>query len=274
MKALSPAFRQAFDFDSAFEQLEVRRRGSVEMVELGDGQTGGLASEKLKFVSGGGFSLLDYRKIEATESAAQESLDHILALEFGCQFEARETGSCDSDQGRANAILVSHANAGLKQALGREVLSESAPWQFFFWKLMAPVAVVLGRINVDGFVHAAMHREIGLTVAVEVRFPEHDPAVYWLLENTGFERGTLPGEKAGQPDVHGYESHFYLSDDADGLSDADFQRTANNSCRFACHALPIAVTSYKIESLLTAVGSRKQVPPGLESNQYAIQESI
>jgi hypothetical protein len=31
-------------------------------------------------------------------------------------------------------------------------------------------------------------------------------------------------------------------------------------------ALPIAVTSYKIESLLTAVVSRKQVPPGLESN--------
>jgi len=40
------------------------------------------------------------------------------------------------------------------------------------------------------------------------------------------------------------------------------------------HALPIAVTSYKIDSLLTAVGSRKKVPPGLESNQYAIQESI
>ena len=40
------------------------------------------------------------------------------------------------------------------------------------------------------------------------------------------------------------------------------------------NALPIAVTSYKIESLLTAVGSRKQVPPGLESNQYATQESI
>ena len=39
-------------------------------------------------------------------------------------------------------------------------------------------------------------------------------------------------------------------------------------------ALPITVTSYKISGSLTAVGSRKQVPPGLESNQYAIQESI
>jgi len=39
-------------------------------------------------------------------------------------------------------------------------------------------------------------------------------------------------------------------------------------------ALPITVTSYKISGSLTAVGSRKQVPPSLESNQYAIQESI
>ena len=38
--------------------------------------------------------------------------------------------------------------------------------------------------------------------------------------------------------------------------------------------LPITVTSYKISGSLTAVESRKQVPPGLESNQYAIQESI
>ncbi len=91
---------------------------------------------------------------------------------------------------------------------------------------MAPIAVVLGRINVNGFVHAAMHREVGLTVAVEIRFPEHDPAVNGLLENTGFEGGTLPSEKTGQADIHGYESHVYLSDDADGLSDADFERAA------------------------------------------------
>jgi hypothetical protein len=75
-----------------------------------------------------------------------------------------------------------------------------------------------------------MYREIALTVAVEVRFPEHDPTVYGLLENTGLERGTLPGEKTRQTNIDGYESHVPLSDDADGLSDADFQRAANNSC--------------------------------------------
>jgi hypothetical protein len=135
--------------------------------------------------------------------------------------------------------LVSDADTGLEQAVGREVLPESSPGEFFFGKLMAPVAVMLGRINVDGFVRAAMHREIGLTVAMEVRFPELDPAVYGLLEDTGFEGSALPGEKMGQADIQGYESHVYLSDDADGLSDADFQRAANNSadaramlCRF------------------------------------------
>src|SRR5712692_7204798 len=102
---------------------------------------------------------------------------------------------------------VSHADTGLKQAFGREVLTEGTPGQFFLGKLMAPIAVVLGRINVNGFVHAAMHREVGLTVAVEVRFPEHDPAVNGLLENTGLERGTLPSEKTGQADIKGCESH-------------------------------------------------------------------
>jgi hypothetical protein len=74
-----------------------------------------------------------------------------------------------------------------------------------------------------------MHRKVGLTVAVEIRFPEHDAAIYGLLENTGFEGSAFPSEKTGQPDIHGYDSHVYLSDDADSLRDADFQRAENNS---------------------------------------------
>jgi hypothetical protein len=71
-----------------------------------------------------------------------------------------------------------------------------------------------------------MDREVGLTVAVEVRFPEHDPAVDRPFENSGFESGTPPREQTRQADIHGYESHVLLSDDADSLSDADFPRAA------------------------------------------------
>jgi hypothetical protein len=58
---------------------------------------------------------------------------------------------------------------------------------------------VLGRINVDGFVHAAMHREIGLTVSIKVRFPQHDPTVYRLLEDSGLKEAPFQASNRGSP---------------------------------------------------------------------------
>jgi hypothetical protein len=62
---------------------------------------------------------------------------------------------------------------------------------------------MLGRIDVDGLVSAAVHGEVGLTVAFEVDPGRSDGAFDGLLEDPGQHGPPSPLDLPGKAHVHG-----------------------------------------------------------------------
>ncbi|HEX9606942.1 MAG TPA: hypothetical protein VF962_06900, partial [Gemmatimonadaceae bacterium] len=69
-------------------------------------------------------------------------------------------------------------------------------------KLLAPVLIMLGGIDVYRFVHASVHGEVGLLVANQVESVDAYPARYGSLEDRSRYGPLAPLDFARTPDVY------------------------------------------------------------------------
>ena len=114
------------------------------------------------------------------------------------------TNSADPDP---EAVADPHV---LEQPLGGQVLAEDGPGQIHSGKLLAPILVVLGRVDVDGLVDAAVHRQVGLLVALEVERGHAQSAVDRCLEDGGEHRMAVPLDLSREPDAQRHDFHVNL----------------------------------------------------------------
>lgn len=57
------------------------------------------------------------------------------------------------------------------------------------------------RVTIHSLVFASVDGKIGLPVAIKVEFAKRDPAVDWLLKDSGAHIHVVPGHFARQSDV-------------------------------------------------------------------------
>jgi hypothetical protein len=127
--------------------------------------------DRNNFVTCADFSFAKYAKIEPAAAACQETLDHILAVKFQIQFEARKARLRDDHLRRADREAVSDTDSLFQQARRREVFAESPPWKIYFRQFLLPERIVFRRIGVHGLILPAMDGQIGLSVPVKIQFP-------------------------------------------------------------------------------------------------------
>jgi hypothetical protein len=134
--------------------------------------------------------------------AGQEALDHVVAPEPDAKLEAGHARLRDHEQRRAHANSISDVHGFLSQPLGREILAKHTPGQFHAGQFLSPVGIMLRRVSVHRLVRPAVHREIGLPVAVKIQLRHLHPARNRLLENSRADGKRFPLNFARQSYIH------------------------------------------------------------------------
>src|SRR5713101_8437200 len=135
-----------------------------------------VASHERHCVAGCHFSFPGHAEIKAGSPALQKPLHHVSAIEADAQLEAWHAWLGDRELRGTNPQPVPDANFVLDQTFRGEVLSKRTPWERKIRKLLAPVLIVLGGIDVHRFVHAPVHGEVGLLVTNNVQSIDAYPA--------------------------------------------------------------------------------------------------
>jgi hypothetical protein len=78
---------------------------------------------------------------------------------------------------------IPNSGGRFQQAFRRQILTESAPFEFKRRVLLPPEFVVLGWVRVYGLVYATMHGEIGLLIAVQIQSSNLHQPLDWTLVN-------------------------------------------------------------------------------------------
>ena len=160
-----------------------------------------MAGEQVDTVAGADVTFDRDAQVIARASCRQESPHHAGVLEVNPELVARQPRLRDHEFGRADAEPVAHRGLLLERcALDRQVLAERAPRKAPA-ELVLPERVVLHRVGVDRLVGAAVHRQVGLAVAVEVHAGCTDAPFDRLLQDPGRHRFTPPRRRARQADV-------------------------------------------------------------------------
>ena len=66
---------------------------------------------------------------------------------------------------------------------------------------------MFGGIRVDGFIHSAVNRQIGLSIAVKIQLPHHDLAGHRIFKYAGGNTSALPFNLARFSDIERNDVH-------------------------------------------------------------------
>ena len=170
---------------------------------LGATTPAGIESRLERFRAG----LRDLAYVETGTATGEKSLDDIVAIKSEAELEAGHSRLCDGDLSGADAKPVANQHVVFTEAFGREILAEHAPWQRHIRKLALPIRIVFRRIGIDRLVLAAVHRQIGLTIAVKIEGPQGDPIRNRRLEDGRRNGLALPLYLAGKSQIDGDDLH-------------------------------------------------------------------
>src|SRR5207247_297715 len=131
------------------------------------------------------------------------------------ELEARHAGLRHRELRGTDPESVPDVNAVLHQTFRREILAEGSPGEVHAGKLGAPECVMLGRIDVDGLVGAAVNGEVGLPVAFHVHASDFDRALHRRLEDGREDGLPMPLDFARKPHVDRYDFHSSYGLDRD-----------------------------------------------------------
>src|SRR4029453_7625690 len=98
----------------------------------------------------------------------KETLHHVWTIKSNPELETWHSRLGYDELGRARTKSSSDLHLIFKEALGGEVLAEGSPGKIDLRKLAVPIGVVLARVDVDGLIDSAVHREIRLLIAIQV----------------------------------------------------------------------------------------------------------
>src|SRR5262249_23030502 len=148
-------------------------------------------------------------QVVAAPSCLEEAPDHSRIPEAKAELEARKPRLRDDELGRADAEAVANSDLVLgRRPLHGQVLAERPPRQRPA-ELLPPVRVVLGPVQVDGLVGAAVDGQIRLAISLEVEPVDANRAVDGLLEDPGRHLPLPPDDPARKADVDRYHPHAY-----------------------------------------------------------------
>jgi hypothetical protein len=106
------------------------------------------------------------------------------------------------EQGFTDPITISDTDIGVGHAIDREVLAELTIVEIVASQLLLPVSIGLDLIDEHCAMLATMSREIGLTVAVEVKLAYQPRARHGSLPDGRPHRLASPRDVTRQTDIH------------------------------------------------------------------------
>ena len=191
----------------ALEEVGVGGAGDVDVVDIGDGDGGGVLGGEGDEVVGLGVAFLDDAEVEATAAGLEEALDDVVAAEPDGEFVTGDTGFGDGEGCGADGVSIADSDGLFGHALGGEILTRHGEGDVHVGQFGAPEGVVFGRAGVDGLGGSAVDGEVGSLVAGEVVFADGDAMVDGAFEDAGFDEASLPGDGSGQGDVDRQQLH-------------------------------------------------------------------
>ena len=164
--------------------VEVGRLGEEHVEKIAQTHALGGAIDDLDRVAGAELALLDDGEVEARSARGGEAFRAGAGegAEARRELVARDAWLRDHEQGAARSYDVTDRELGVVEPVRRQILAESAPAEVRVRELAPPVRVVLRRIAVHRLVGPAVHREIGLPVAVEVVIAHRDAVATGALK--------------------------------------------------------------------------------------------
>src|ERR1700675_2507256 len=134
-------------------------------------------------------------------------LHHVRPIEAYAELETRHPRLRHHELRRSDLQPVADTELALEYALGGQILAEGSPRKVHTRKLSEPVRIVLQGIGIHGLVDAAVHREIGLLVAVHVERAHVSAALDRGLEDGSADGLSAPLDLARRPDVQRHDPH-------------------------------------------------------------------
>src|SRR3989442_622551 len=183
------------------EKVLVRRTGDKQVDHIRHGDAVLVSSNQLNRIAGRHFSLLRDRHVEAGLAAAQKALHHVRAAKPDAELEARHARLRNYELSRTSPQAVSDVNRFLDYTFGREILSEHPPGKVHAGKFLAPERIMLRWVDIDSLIDSAVHREIGLLVALYVQARNPNTWRHWRLEDGCADALPLPVDLTRKPHV-------------------------------------------------------------------------
>ena len=98
--------------------------------------------------------------------------------------------------------MVADAHLLVGQALDGKVLPELSEHEVMAVELTLPVMIGLHLVDEDRPVFSSMSGQVSLPVTIDVEPAHHPPTLNGFLPDGGAHRLTVPGDVAGQTNVH------------------------------------------------------------------------
>ena len=152
-----------------------------DLVAAFDGPIRERAVEEGERVSGLDMAVAENPEVEAGEAVCLDSGGEVLHLPTAGEFPAGLAGLGDLDFCFTKAVAVADAGFRFKESFEREIFAESAVGEIRDREGVAPVGVMFGGVNADGFLGTAVVFAIRLFIAAEA----------FVAEPAGFGLGFL-----------------------------------------------------------------------------------
>ncbi len=209
---IPPRFGQRRCLHGPAEQLLVVRLDRVELEDVRDRQPALLFLDEFHRVALLDLTFARHREIKAAAATGQKTLDEVTPVEANSQFKAGDPRLRHAELRRPDAQPIADSRLRFRHpAFHGEVLAKRAPRQVDPRQLPAPVGVMFGRVKINRLIDAAVHREIGLPVAVEVQRRDMHPPEHRLLPDRSPHGLATRDHFPRQPDVDRNEFHQLCS---------------------------------------------------------------
>src|SRR5260221_108688 len=208
-EVVSPALGKSRKPRREDQHFLIFRVCGVEPYDVGEAGACPGTSVRVKRIARRDFAFACDGEIEPRAPAAEEPLDDVRASEADGELEAGHARLGDGEFRRADTQAVADGEL-FGQSFGRKIFTEGAPRKLHPAKLVAPVVVVLGGVDVHGLVGPSVNGEVGLPVALDVERRDAHRAAPAILPDGSGRRLPVPDDLPGKAGVDRDELHCHV----------------------------------------------------------------
>src|SRR5271168_4819684 len=152
-------------------------------------------------VSSRNLALFQYAKVKSRPVTSNQFRGHLRFVHAYANAIAGNPRLGNLEQSRTDAIAVTDAHFGVRQAVNCEILSKLSVREIFAPDFALPISIGFQLINHYGTIQPSVATQISLTVPIDVEPPGHNTPWNWAFPDTRVDRLTPPVDVRREPDI-------------------------------------------------------------------------